>query len=210
MKKFLSFIFLLLITVTYASEGYRGPFLDLENHWSGSYANYCFEKGYIKGTGPATFLPDLSVTRAMLITALGRYADVDISSYKTSTFPDSNINTYYGPYIEWAKSHSIIKGYPDGTIKPNQTVSRAEMATIVSNFLEFSTHQEVNSSCENFSDDAKIPAWAKDCVYKVSSLGIITGFNNDHGLAGRFFDPSGQALRSYLVAIIYRMDTLLD
>lgn len=191
------------------AKGEEKPgFTDVEGHWAKDYINYVVEKGYFTGLSATKFGPNADITRAMLVTVLGRYEKVDTKAYTKVSFSDSKEGAYYAPYVEWAKTEGIVKGYEDGTFKPDKEISRAEMAAIISRFLTEYKKVEVKGEVEKFTDEAMLPEWAKTDIYNVAKLGVITGFNNN-GKAGKFFDPTGTSLRSQLAAIMYRMDTFV-
>ncbi len=49
-------------------------------------------------------------------------------------FKDADERSYYAPYLNWAQENGIIKGFDDGTFRPNSAVSRAELITILGRY----------------------------------------------------------------------------
>ena len=59
--------------------------------------------------------------------------------------------------IQWALSEGIVKGYQDGTFRPNQPVNRSEMAVLITRYLGLSLPEAETE----FLDQQAIPAWAE-------------------------------------------------
>ncbi|MEJ8545076.1 S-layer homology domain-containing protein [Brevibacillus borstelensis] len=105
-----------------AKNAYKGAILKL---------NYA---GVLKGYTDGTFKPDKEVTRAefakIAVLAMG-YTDEQANLMKGKTaFKDLPADHWATGYINLAVSQGIIKGYPDGTFKPNNTVKVAEALTV--------------------------------------------------------------------------------
>ncbi|MER2118930.1 MAG: S-layer homology domain-containing protein [Solibacillus sp.] len=85
-----------------------------------------------------------------------------------------------------------ISGYPDGTYKPNQSITRAQAATIISNFLALtSTNKDIS-----FSDVEK-SFWASDSIRLVAQHKII------NGIGGGRFSPNTFLTRAQMAQIFY-------
>jgi heme-binding NEAT domain protein len=84
--------------------------------------------------------------------------------------------------IEKAVQSGLVKGYDDNSFRPNNPVSRAEFAVLISRALklEGSTAQSTQ-----FSDQSSIPAWAKDGVAQIAALQILSGYEDGSFRADR-------------------------
>lgn len=76
--------------------------------------------------------------------------------------------------IKRALSQGIINGYPDGTFKPNNPVTRAEFTMMLANALKLEGEDVVLA----FTDKDQIAAWAKRAVVSAVQAGIITGYED--------------------------------
>lgn len=94
--------------------------------------------------------------------------------------------------IKEAVAAGIVKGYPDGTFKPNHTVSRAEFAVILIRALK----DESEGASLAFGDNAQIAAWAEESIARAIKAGIITGYPDGT------FRPSANITRTEMVAMI--------
>lgn len=121
----------------------------------------------MQGDSPNTFSPDRSITRAefskLLVTMLGV---TDVTAYKSYTiFPDVPNTHWAAGYINAAIRHpdlqkkNIIKGYADGTFKPNNTISYGEACTMLLLALGY-TIEDIG------------PMWPNDYVARAESLGL--------------------------------------
>ena len=91
----------------------------------------------------------------------------------------------------------ILSGYPDGTFKPNNTISRAEFAKIMVLALELETVRPANPSFTDVGTDH----WAYEVVE--SARDYLTGYRNSR--TGEFsFDPGGVAVREDVAVAIVK------
>lgn len=194
------------ITVAKKDAAEEKGFEDIKGMWAEEFIKYSVEKGYFSGLTKTKFGPNNSVTRAMVVAVLGRYENAEKTEEKVE-FTDVTGTEYYAPYLKWAKDNKIVAGYEDGTFKPNKEITRAELASIMTRYLRDYKKMEVKGEAPTFSDDAKLPAWAKTDVYDCVKLGIIKGFKDTHKNDGSmFYDPTGFASRAQLATIFYNLD----
>ncbi|MGN1318092.1 MAG: M13-type metalloendopeptidase [Lachnospirales bacterium] len=92
----------------------------------------------------------------------------DISSFSDS----KNVDEIYVTDMEIAVGNNIVKGYSDNTLRPDNPVTRAEAAVILSRLLG---NVEITQSEKHFTD---VPSWASDDVNKLTQGGIINGYND--------------------------------
>ena len=92
-------------------------------------------KNIVTGYDSVTFKPNNTVTRAEAVTMLARYAGVTEASASYMQFTDASaIPTYACGAVSWAKDNGIVSGYPDGSFRPGNPLTRAEMVTILANY----------------------------------------------------------------------------
>ena len=101
-------------------------------------AKALYSEGIITGSeknGKLYFNPDSSLTRAQAAAMIGRtqakgYAEVEL------TFTDNGkIPAYAAPYIRTMTAQGVISGYSDGSFKPNNNITRGQMAKILYNLM---------------------------------------------------------------------------
>ncbi len=151
----------------------------------------------INGVTPTTFDPQGGVTRAqfaaLVIRALGLW-----NLGTTVRFPDVPSNSWAAPVIGSAVAESFIKGYPDGTFRPQVQITNAQMAVIVGRVMRF-LNIPAGQTAVTPSDQATIPAWASQDVALALSQGIMTT-----GADGAFH-PDATTTRAQAAQIIWNL-----
>jgi|GEM_PF-1396197 len=110
-------------------------FIDTDGHAREAAIQRLYGLGLIDGFGDGTFRPEESITRAqiakMIVYALGLKDAADMLSGVPVGFSDVAANHWASGYINIASSQGIVQGYPDGTFKPEQNVTYAEILTMI-------------------------------------------------------------------------------
>ncbi|MCD7904758.1 MAG: S-layer homology domain-containing protein [Clostridiales bacterium] len=128
-----------------------------------------YENGYITGYTDGTFRPDGSITRAELVRIVNQTLRLErISEDTVSSYSDVEEAAWYYEDIIIAQEQGYVSGFPDGTFRPNENITREQFCTILSQFYSFSP---LESYTEVVSDE--ISGWAEDYVYAVLSYGIM-------------------------------------
>lgn len=94
--------------------------------------------------------------------------------------------------IQTLLEHGIIQGYPDGTIRPENYITRAETAVLVAKAVEL----EEKEGFTGYIDF--IPSWAKGYVKSGSEKGFLKGYPN------KTFKPDKDISRQEMIAILIR------
>src|SRR5450830_1138718 len=161
---------------------------DISDHWAQVKIQSWMDKGLIKGYPDGTFKPDQNVTRAEFMTlanrAFGYTAVVPI------TYTDVKTGSWYAPKVAKAKAAGYISGYPDGTMKPENPITREEVATIVARIKNLTSDA---NAADKYPDAAKIGSWSKGGVGAVTSAKIMQGYPDGS------FKPQGLMTRAEVV-----------
>ena len=158
------FDYFLLITSTFSDV--------LPNHWAFQYINEIFNAGLTTGYPDGTYRPENPVTRAemavFLLNALG------ISPGPLPGVPSfSDIDGHWAEiYIEELYDQNITGGYPDGTYRPENRVTRAEMAVFLLNAIGV-VPPTIDGSHE-FNDIEG--HWAEAFIEELYDQGITGGY----------------------------------
>src|SRR5690606_31976444 len=110
------------------------PFKDVSS--SDEEILYLFNKGIVNGITNTTFVPKQAVTREEAAVMIGRAKNLNKTPRKTS-FPDVAANRYSSGYIQSAYEKGYITGNSDGTFRPKDTMTRGEMAFLLSRAFGF-------------------------------------------------------------------------
>lgn len=93
------------------------------------------EAKLMNGVGDGRFNPKGTVTRAEAAAVLYRLSGSPAVT-GTASFPDVAAGAWYAEYVTWAASTGIIEGYPDGTFRPNETVSSEHLDLMFSRYAK--------------------------------------------------------------------------
>lgn len=174
-------------------------FADIEGHWAKADIEFVLSRGLFKGTSESGFSPNISMTRGMFVTVMGRLAKADVSGYAKSSFSDVQRDAYYMAYIEWAKEKGIVSGIGNGKFAAEQAISREQIAVIMCNYAKSFGYSLAEVYVENnFIDSNKISSYAKEAVKQMQMVGVISGKN------GNLYDPQAMASRAEVSAILHR------
>lgn len=160
---------------TVIQPGSNPPLNNEKNHWAAKFISLLSSKGIITGYTDGTIRPDNEITRAeiskILVLALG----LDSRNPKTVSFTDSqSIPTWAEPYINVLAERGILKGYSDGSFKPYNKLTRAELITMVMRAY----NKQPSTDIIEFSDKSFIPEWAEGYVATGINLKILTGYSD--------------------------------
>ena len=174
-------------------------FTDIAGHWAKGDIELVVSRGLFSGTSETKFSPNTTMTRGMFVTALGRLANADVSGYTKSSFTDVKGDAYYMGYIEWASKNNIVNGTGNNKFAPDQSITREQMAVIMSNYAKTIGYTLPKVHIENiFTDNAKISTYAKEAVKQMQMAGVISG------KSGNLFDPQSTATRAEVSAVLRR------
>ena len=99
------------------------PFSDVRpTDWFYADVEYVVKNRLFEGVSATSFSPNAPMTRAMIVTVLGRLSGADVSAYTSSDFSDVAPGQYYTAYVEWAKANGIVNGVGGNLFAPNANV----------------------------------------------------------------------------------------
>ena len=123
-------IALKLFNVEVQGEVTEKPFKDVDlDKWYAPYISAAKEKGIAGGYEDGTFKPNSTVSRVEALKILLEASKKEITGGKME-FSDTKQGQWYEKYVAFATFNSIVGGYPNGTFKPNNPITRAEIAKI--------------------------------------------------------------------------------
>ena len=175
------------------------PFVDVnDTDWFYEDVAYTFCRGILKGMDETHFQPQTAVTRGMVATVLHRLEECPEAP--EADFVDVNPARYYGAAVAWAQAKGLVKGYGDGTFRPNQAITRQELATILYRYAAFRGEDvSARANLEAFEDRTLIQPYAQDAMSWAVAAGLVEGVT-ETSLA-----PKGIALRCQLAALLHRL-----
>ncbi len=173
-------------------------FNDIKGHWAEEYIIKATELGLFKGVSKNEFAPNAPVTKAMLITVLGRLREKTESNSENSKFKDVNKSDYFFPFVAWAIENNIVKSTNDAIFNPDKNITREELAIILHNFIKNEKIEIKRYYRIEFSDKESVNFLAENSVMTLAEAGIIRGRKN------RVFAPKSIATRADTATMLIR------
>lgn len=105
---------------------------------NGLYIRYAVERGIFQGFPDGSFKPGEGLTRAQAAVVIVKAADLKINDGESS-FPDVSPDYWAAPYIKAAANAGYIKGFPDGSYRPDVILTRAQGIALL---MQMCTHND--------------------------------------------------------------------
>ena len=150
---------------------------------------------YIIGYQDGTVMPEANITRAEVAMIFYRImtAEVREEGYAaTNSFSDVEEGAWYNEAVSTLANMGIIKGYEDGTFRPNRTITRAEFATIAARYI---SEEYVGPNMFEDMEDH----WAMEFVNRAAGYGWILGYEDGT------FRPERNITRAEAMAMVNRV-----
>ncbi len=193
----------------------RGPrFNDTLNDIYLEEINQALDIGFVAGFyEDNTFRPQAYLTREQLVSmALGALdslpnVNLNIPPATSNPYTDVAANRWSAARIQYAKTNNIVTGYQDGTFRPAQPVTRAELIAVLRRAAEYAKtlqgqpgELQGDRPAQDFADTEG--HWANALITQMSSFcGVASPLNEQ----GNLFAPNASAQRNYATAATLRM-----
>ena len=176
------------------------PFTDVSKN-DGCYdaVDYLYSKGIMNGTSSTKFSPNGELTRAMVVTILYR-AQGEPAVHTSGSFKDVAAGCYYTEAVEWAAANNIVKGFTDGTFKPDKSVTREQLAAFLSRFAQYNDAKIIEADGQ-LSTDAVVSGWARKNVEWAVAEGILTSVQARNAVQNATRAEVAMAIYTYLTKI---------
>lgn len=145
---------------------------DIAGLWAQGPITKMVERGVIAGYPDGTFRPDNDITRAEFITMINEALGFDLTA--VINYPDVIGGDWFYSQISRAQAAGYIVGNSDGTMQPNQAITRQEVAIIISKILKLNI--EGSTALARFSDAAAVPAWSSPSLSALVREGFMSGY----------------------------------
>lgn len=161
--------------------------------------NSLHARNIITGYEDGTFRPNETVTRAQAAKIIALALNLDTTNTKDPGFKDVRKNNWAYKYIAALANKGIIVG-SDGEYKPNNPITRAQMAKVIS--LAYNFHAE-DSQQISFTDVSQ-DDWFKNDV------GALVGNQITSGTTPTTFSPHKNVTRGQIAAFVYRSENKIN
>ena len=149
---------------------------------------------YVQGYPDGTVKPAGSITRAEVAAILFRLMDADSRSLYYSTasgFRDVDSTKWYNTYVATLNNAGVITDSRTGYFRPNDAITRAELAAMLAQFAE-------KKSAAIYFSDISAGYWAANAIALTANLGWINGYPDGT------FGPDKTVTRAELMAMVNR------
>jgi hypothetical protein len=113
------------------------PFPDVQpNTWYGPYVGAAKDNAIVEGYDDGYFKPNNNANRVEALKILLEAGPFDLSGPITASYPDTITNSWYMKYVNFATKNGVVSGYSNGTFRPANNITRAEVAKILVKLME--------------------------------------------------------------------------
>lgn len=179
------------------------PFLDVtKSDWFYEDVAYVYENGLMNGVGEGLFGPGGTTTRAMVVTILYRLEGEPAVTGDTP-FTDLVAGQYYLDAVAWASANDIVNGVTSTTFAPNAPITREQMAAILYRYAQYKGMDTTDrGNLGSFADGNTVSPYAVEALAWANAEGLVNGVESNR------LNPTGQAPRSQVAAILHRFCTM--
>jgi len=171
-RKFVvALVLALCLALTAAGGVWAAEYIGAQGHWAEGQINQWHGDVMANGYPDQTFKLNKQLTRAEFVTVVGAIWELN-NTDNNPGFPDVKPGQWYYNNVAAAVDAGIIGGYPDGTFKPNNGISRQEVASILTRMLGL---DETTGNLYQFTDAVNIPSWSRGSIGAVAAAGLMVG-----------------------------------
>ena len=174
-------------------------FVDIPNSfWALKAVQYVTENKILSGSG-TRFYPNASMTRGQLAAVLYRMAGSPAVSGSVK-FSDVKAGKYYSDAVVWAGENGIVGGYADGTFRPDNAISRQQIAAFLyryAKFMKVDVSVGEDTNILSYTDAFSVAEYAMSAMQWACGAGIINGSNNS-------LNPTAGARRAQVAVMLDR------
>ena len=183
-------------------------FTDLDpNGWDYPSIEYCVRHGLMSGMSDTIFSPNTVTTRAQLVQVLYNFEGKPDVSDVAVPFTDA-ASGWYRDAVAWAYKTGVVDGMSPTTFAPNNTVTREQIAVLLTRYLTNVRGVErtwTPDDLSGFADGGSVSGWARAGMADAVALGLFGGTQDDNGQV--WLRPRAGATRAETAALLQRMCT---
>lgn len=174
-------------------------FADISGHWAEASIKQAASTGIVTGYPNGTFKPGKTVTRAEFAVMLVNTLGIKKPGAELTFIDSASIGAWAQNAVAQVVQLGMMKGYENGTFRPNAEITRAEIAVTITNVVGQISKDTPEAG---FADDSEIPDWAKGSAEFLKQTGIMLGKD------GNRFAPQDAATRAEAVTVLLNMFAL--
>lgn len=167
-------------------------FDDTVDHWAQDSIIRWNQRSILTGMSDGKFHPDQKITRAEWAAIINRI--FQFQTEQNAAYPDVKDGEWFSKDVRIAAAAGYMKGYNDGTFRPNGKITRQEAAVTVANLLAL----QADNQGAAFKDESKIASWASQAIAANAQAKLISGY------ADGTFQPLKELTRAEAVSLLNR------
>lgn len=151
------------------------------------------QRGYMKGYEDNSFRPDNNITRAEMATILANLDSAEKTEAMDVPFNDIDNKHWAAQAIKYVSEKGYFKGYEDNSFKPDNYISRAELAVVICKYFNYSENADYLGELTDTKGH-----WAESYISMLTSKGFVKGYSD------KTFKPDNKIKRSECTALVNR------
>jgi hypothetical protein len=183
-------------------------FIDVPpQHWIYPILQNLAQRQLLNGFPDGSFRPEAGMTRAELAIQLAQLNITNSANTNTSSKGQPqpspsyrDVDSYHWAYrpIQWAVENGYMTGYPDGTYRPNQPLTRLQVVLSLSQGLGLKSQNSPAQVLQLYEDHQQVPDWGDRALAGALEAGLVTGEPQSNRL-----QPNRLATRAEVISMIH-------
>lgn len=188
-------------TVAVAAAGNAKIFSDVQKHWAQKSINAWVERGYVGGYPNGKFMPDKTISRAEFCAIINRVFGYRQGSFLN--FADVPTGKWFTQELDKAVAAGYLSSYPGGKMKPNNEITRQEVAVALTKVLSLpAVSQDLYGRFKDLG---------KPTLDEAMAINSVLNYRYMSGQTDELFAPHKGITRAELLTILDRaVGTLYD
>ncbi|GEM_PF-996594 len=184
-------------TLASPEESFIGDasFGDIAGHWAENGIKIWTTRELAGGYPDGTFRPDSPITRAEFLTLVNRAFSYTVAGQ--AIYSDVAETDWFAGEIAKAAAVGYLGGYPDGTVKPQNPITRQEAAALFAKILPPANFGK-DKNKDKFTDQAQIPEWSQAAIATAVNGGYMNGYPDGT------FQPARPITRAEAISVLDR------
>ncbi len=192
-----------LTNSVYAVVWHPLTFADAENHWAKGAINDLGSRLVVNGVSDTIFAPNADMTRAEFAAIIVRGLGLRLGE-GTASYLDVSSDAWYAGAVRTASAYGLVSGYPDGTFKPDEKLTREQAMVVIAKAMRLTglftltEDADTTGTLGAFADAGQAGAWALDGIAGTVKAGLVIG-------QGGKLMPKDNVSRAEVTTLIQRL-----
>lgn len=175
-------------------------FYDTIGHWARDEIEYVFHEKWMTGVAEGQFAPNQPLTRAQAASVVARAQELLFQEDELRSFHDVSSSHWAWHDIQAVQAAGYMTGFEDGSFRPNEAVTREQLAVMLARVLELSTS---SSSVSGPFADVHASRWSSGAVLSLAKAGVLNGYEDGS------FRPARAVTRAEMAAVLQTAHPLM-